>query len=267
MNGQAGSDGAASRAVHYRLVTVAVSSGCEMLRWSMQWHGLNFVEERHVPLFHVVRTLRLGAGKEVPIVITPDTVWQPLVGNLGAVDAFSRRSGGLYGPGLAERMANQQFLADLLTDVAKAIRQLFYHQLLPQRQVMIPLITNGAPLWERTVVRLIYPIWRRLLAAGMGITPATVAAAPGEIEAGLQLVEQRLAKQGTRYLAGAEVAGIDICVAALLAPLVLPARFGGVAPTVDQLPPDLADLVLATRARRAGVYVLDVYEVARDDTA
>ena len=249
----------------YRLITVSVSFGCEMIRWVMQRGGVAFVEEQHVPLFHLLRTLPLGGGKFVPVMVTDTTVWRDVPGILPALDARLPPDRNIYGTDLAERLANQALLGSLLGLFAAPTARYFYFYLLPMRSVMYPLMIDGAPAWQRVVLKSIWPLWRILLSRAMQLTPENIAAAPHGFETGFVSLETALAQRGSPFLGGNAPAGIDICIAALLAPFVLPTQFGGAAPMLDQLPTPLYALVQQSRQRPAGVYVLRVYEQARDD--
>ena len=86
----------------------------------------------------------------------------------------------------------------------------------------MPAVTDGVPAWERLIVRLFYPVWRRLLGRALDFSPAAIAAAPDSITAAFDLVEAELARRGTTFLGGESPSAIDVIFSALVAPLVLP---------------------------------------------
>ena len=55
----------------------------------------------------------------------------------------------------------------------------------------------------------------------------------------------------------------DIAFAAVAAPLILPEEFGGVMPGMQQLPDELAKVVVELRKTRAGQFILDLYQEDR----
>lgn len=249
--------------MNYRLISVSVSFGCEIIRWAMQRGGVDFIEEKHVPLFYLVRTLPLRAGKFVPVVIAGETVWQNVPGILAGLDARLPPDRNIYGSDIDERLANQALLEKLVTGLSTVTAQYFYSYLLPKRSVMFPLMIDGAPWWERTLLRFTYLPWRIIIAKAMQISPAVIAAAPRQFQTWFDLLESELSKRARPFFGGAAPAGVDICIAGLMASFVLPAQFDGAAPTIDQLPEDLYRLVQQSRQRPAGVYILKVYEHAR----
>ncbi len=52
-----------------RLLTIPVSHYCEKARWALERFNFNYIEEKHVPLFHVLANRKTGAGKVVPVLI------------------------------------------------------------------------------------------------------------------------------------------------------------------------------------------------------
>jgi glutathione S-transferase len=234
-----------------------------MARWLLQRAGIAYVEEMHAPLLHVIATLSVNGGLEAPVIVTSTEIWRPLVGVINAIDAVSPEGRRVYGETSRARSENQALLNEVLADVGSPVRQFMYNRILPMRSVMEPVATAGAPLWERLCVSWFYPIWRRLLAQALGISPQVVAAAPGLIWSGFDRVEAALRDRGGPFLGGESPCGVDIVIAAMLAPVVMPPEYGGRLPPFDQLPADLQAFVTEARSRIAGHYVLRVYREAR----
>jgi glutathione S-transferase len=242
-----------------KMISIIVSDGCELARWLLQRAGLPFVEELHAPFLHMLATLRVRGGLEVPVVVTPTGVWTTLAGLAEAIDARSPPGRKVFGETEAERLANAAFLQKLMDLSGAPLRRYVYRAVLPNKRSMYPLASYGAPAWERAVVYWFYPIWRRLLMAALGDTPEQRAAAPRLIEQSLAMVESELAARGGPFLAGAAPGGVDIVVAAVLSPAVFPPEYGGKYPRLEDVPQSLRDFILAVRARPAGRLVLETY--------
>ena len=253
----------AAPAPRYRLVTVAISNGCDLMRWLLDRAGLDFQEELHVPLLHVVATLRRRAGVEVPVIVAPGTIWKSPFGELDAIDAHAPAGAKVYGETIEERLENNAWLRRIIPSFYGYPRQYVYHYVLQDRHVMTPIAVYGAPWWERMVVRWLYWLWAPLLRRALGITPRVIADAPAALAKAMDDVAAELARRGTPFMAGAAPGGVDIVMATLIAPLVFPPEYGGMAPPLDEVKPVLRDWVLANRAHPAGVYGLAVYAANR----
>jgi len=236
----------------------------ELARWLFDRQGLPYREEAHAPMLHVAATLAAKGGVEVPVIVTPaGEVWKGARETLAGVDAASAPGARLFGEDPTERAANQAIVEELLTLLLQTVRRYVYHQVLPYPRVLYSTVTHRAPRWERGFVFLLYPVWRAMMAGGLGFKPDQLAEAPVLIERAMALVERELASRGTTYLGGDAPGVLDIVFSALAGPLVFPATYGARLPPFDELPPPLKAFVHATRARPAGELVLRTYKVAR----
>ncbi|HZK98863.1 MAG TPA: hypothetical protein VFC47_03095 [Caulobacteraceae bacterium] len=247
----------------YRVISIVVSQGCELARWLLERAGLPFVEQFHAPLLHVLATTRVNGGVEAPVVVTPDGVWVTLMGIMEGIDAHSPAGRKVFGESEGDRLENEAFLAQLMPLFGDPLRRYVYHLVLPNKRVMYPLASAGAPAWERAVVYWFYPVWRVLLSRALGDAPADIAAAPGIIEQGMALVDAELARRGGRYLAGEAQGGIDVVVAALMSPAVFPPQYGGRLPDLADVPSELRDFVTRNRDRPGGRLALATYASVR----
>lgn len=247
----------------YTIVSAAVSQGAEMVRWLMERAGLQFIEQQHAPLLHILATLPVHGGIEVPVVVAPDGTWQTTMGLLDKIDAHAPAGRKVYGKTEAERTANRAFITTLLPYFGHPLRRFVYNQVLPDKAIMYPISTFGAPTWERVVVDVFYPVWRWLLGLALGFSTDLLAEAPIMLRDGLGLVDAELARRGTPFLNGSVAGGLDVTVSAMMAPLVFPPNYGGQLPPLDRVSKTLHDFVDEARARPAGDLVKRTYETAR----
>ena len=251
-------------ATPYRMISARVSPMVELARWLFERQGLPYREEAHAPMLHVLATLAVKGGVEVPAVVTPNgTVWKGARDTLNGVDAASAPGQRLFGEDPVERTANQAFLERLLTLLLSNVRRYVYHEVLPYKRLLYPTATHRAPGWERAFVWWLYPVWRGLMGRGLGFTPELLAQAPVQIEEALAFVEAELAKRGTPFLGGAAPGVLDVVFSALAGPLVFPPNYGARLPPFENLPADLKAFVTRTRARPAGDLVQRTYDAAR----
>src|SRR3954452_11193599 len=135
--------------------------------------------------------------------------------------------------------------------------------MLPHKAMLCPVVADGAPLWERAFVYCLYPLWTKLAARRLELSPGLLAAAPGQIRETCDIIEAELARRGTLFVGGDNPGIVDIVFAALAAPVVFPPRYGAELPALDALPGEFKSFVEQLRARRAGQLVLDTYDAAR----
>src|SRR5438105_8086599 len=53
-----------------RLVTIPISHFCEKARWALDRAGVDYVEQRHLQLLHVLAARFAGGGRTVPVFVT-----------------------------------------------------------------------------------------------------------------------------------------------------------------------------------------------------
>ena len=135
---------------------------------------------------------------------------------------------------------------------------------LPLKSVLYPVVVDGAPLWERAFVYLLYPV----------VAQAGWLAASNSHPSFSRRRRDRSAKPAISWrpnspdavrdsLAGVDRASWISCSPPSPRRLVFPPRYGAMLPALDALPDDLKNFVGQMRARRAGRLVLDTYDEAR----
>jgi len=247
----------------HTIVSARFSPMAELTRWLFERGHISYHEEPHAPMLHALATRRRGSGHEVPVVVGAEGVWVGAHDILNGLDAKSRPDQRLYGESEEARAANRALVGKLIDFLIPAVPRLIFVHLLPLDRVLYPVAVAGAPLWERGLVFLFYPVWRRSMARDLDLSPDLVAQAPRHIRAACDLIEAELERRGTPFLGGDAPGIVDIVFAALMAPVVLPRRYGARLPPRDALPSPLKGFVTAMRARPSGRLVLETYETAR----
>ena len=242
------------------VVSARVNPAAELTRWLFERFRIAYHEQPHLPFLRTVATRREIDGVAV---VGPEDVWMGARETLEGLDAKSRPGQRLYGESDSERAANRAMIERLLDLLPRAVGRYVYAQMLPHRAVLYPVVADGAPLWERAFVYCFYPLWSRLAARRLELSPGLAAAVPGQIREACDIVEAELAKRGTRFVGGDNPGIVDFVFAALAAPLVFPPRYGAKLPALDALPGEFKSFVEQLRARRAGQLVLDTYDAAR----
>lgn len=247
----------------YVIVSARVSPMVELARWLFERHHIPYEEEGHAPLLHVPFTLRRKGGVEVPVIVSAASTWKGARETLHGLDSRLRAGERLFGDEADERQRNIAFVDQLLARLLLNVCRLAYFHLLPIKRSVFPVATDGVPAWERAIVWIFFPIWRRLMGRALDFSRAAVGAAPGYIAEAFDLVEAALQARGTRFLGGNAPNAIDIIFSALVAPLTLPIGYGSKLPKLEELPSALRRFVDSLQARRGGQLVFDTYAAAR----
>jgi glutathione S-transferase len=168
--------------------------------------GLAYTEERWVVGVHAVRARRIAKGTTLPILVAGSDVIQ----GSGLILDWTGMPGSA--PALEQRFEER---------VGVLVRQFIYAGTLGvvgsgDRDALFDGISAGQAL----LGRLMWPITRRLMVAGMNARPALLPELEQNITAELDWFEDQLA--GRQYLVGDRFGRADLSAASLLAPLARP---------------------------------------------
>jgi glutathione S-transferase len=244
-----------------RLITIPFSHYCEKARWALQWCGVAFREESHLPLLHLLPARRAG-GRTLPILVRPGE--PSLVDSTEIVcfaDAQAAPARRLFPDGSA-RFDAERLEDDFDERLGPATRLWVYAHGLAHPQKLRRAVAPSLTLTQARALPLLLPLARPLIRRRYGIVDARVRAAEATIEAVFAEVGARLS--GRRYLVGDRFGAADLTFAALAAPVLLPSRHPSLAAASDELPPAMGRLVEKLRATVAGAWVLRLYEEHRD---
>jgi cytochrome P450/glutathione S-transferase len=240
----------------HRMISYGVSPYAELARWVMDRRGAEYREESHVPLLHF---LVVRQKDELPGLVVPEG----LLPNARAIlDYWEARST------CAERLIPDgdpeigPLLDRFYWKTGMAVRRWAYSYVLPERAPMLRTWKRGAPLWERAVATMFYPVMKWIMTKGIQITPTAAAESMVEIDDAFAMVADRL-KDGRRYLTGDRLTAADVAFAALTGPALFPDGYAGALPTLDELPAAMRADVLRLRETPAGQFTLRLYREDR----
>lgn len=241
----------------YRLISYAVSPYSEFARWCMDRIAVEYREESHVPMLHAlfVRSMDLLPGLVVPERLLTNAreilaYWQSRVPGEEAL--------------IPKRDADDvhALVEHFYWKTGMAVRRWAYYYMLPDRRGTLRCWHRGAPLWEKVVSTIFYPVMRAIMGKAMQLTPAAPQESMAEIDDSFRMVEQRLS-DGRRYLTGDRLTAADIAFAALVGPALLPEGYAGPLPTLAELPTAMRDQVVRLRQTVAGQFALRLYREDR----
>ena len=248
---------------HPLMISVAVSPYVELARWTLDRLGVQYVEERHAPVFNTLAARRHRGSTMVPVL---DIGESSLTDGRQVVDYYEQRAPAqlrLY-PDDPTVAAEAKALFDECYDVlGVAVRAWAYAYQLPQRGPTTRAWIDGAPLHERVIVPLVYPLIRRRLATGLKLHAGSIPEQRVVIDASLARIAAHLA-DGRRYLAGDRLTAADLALATMFSPAVLPAGYRGPLPVFDELPEPMQREIEQYRAHPLGQLALRLYAEERD---
>jgi glutathione S-transferase len=245
------------------LLTIPFSHYCEKARWALDFTGFPYVEEGHVPGLHRLAVDRTGSPHtSVPVLVTGSRVLGDSTEILQHADAVAPDEKKLYPADADTRREVVALEEDLDERLGPHIRRVMYFYLLPLRRLTLALMDQHTPWWERTSVRLVFPLLRAGMRRFMSIDERTAIQSRDEVRSFFDEIERRLA-DGRRYLVGDRFTAADLTLAALAGPAVVPTEHCIRFPAVDTLPEPARELVRETQERPVGDFLRRMYQEHR----
>lgn len=243
------------------LITFPPSLDCELGRFLLTHYQIPHREERHAFIFCFFPTLWHGHTVQFPVLYSDSY----RLGNAREmIDYFEPRS-----PAdrrlLPDSDDPQQAKADwdyYNNTLGTAVSVFGYYLLLKNREIMIDPLSNGAPKFEVTAVRVAYPIFAGLLRVLLKLNASHAESALGEIRKIMQQVDERLS-DGRPYLMGDHFSLSDMAFAVAAAPIVWPDEYGGKLPPLADTPPEIRNAAAEMREHPAGQFALRIYRERR----
>jgi glutathione S-transferase len=244
------------------LLTIPISHYCEKARWALERVGVAYRERAHVQAIHRLAALRAGGGLTVPVFVCAEGVLADSEEILAWADRRAPAGRELY-PSDHEQAAEVRRLeTDFNAGLGPQGRCWMYQQLRERRDLAISYGCAGVPAWERTTLRVAYPLLIAIVAHVLDVTPTTAANAEIQVRTTFDEIGKRLA-DGRPYLCGERFTAADLTFAALAAPMLMPAGYGVALPPTSELPPHAAKVVRELRAHPAGVHASAMYAQER----
>lgn len=243
-----------------RLITIPLSHYCEKARWALDHAGIEYVEDVHVPLLHRRHTAKVGA-RSVPVLVTPERTYPDSGSIVKYADEHARRDPLLpRNASLRQEAVEMELYLD--RELGVHARRWAYGELLGRTALLAPHFTAGTPLLERliapVVVRIVQPMIRR----GYRVSEESARDSLQRVRDVFRWIDEKLADDRP-YLVGESFGAADLTFASLAAPLLLPPRYGGSLPRIEDVPDSMRRVVHEFRTTRPGRFALAMYEKHR----
>jgi glutathione S-transferase len=244
-----------------RLYTFAISHYAEKARWALDYKQVAYQERRLMPGLHLLVTKRIAPASCVPILADEGRIVQGSSAIIDHTDARwpERR----LTPDLpAERERSIELEQWLDRELGETIRRAFYLHALRDRDLVVPLFTQGAPRWGPLFYRVAFPIVAGRIRAMYGIRPEREAADWAKLDAVFERIDELLIDR--RYLVGDRFSRADLTLAALAGPLYSPPEHPIHRPIAeDRYPARIVELRARWLGGRAHEHVTRMYREHR----
>jgi glutathione S-transferase len=234
-----------------RLITIPISHYCEKARWALDRAGLEYVEEPHLQMIHMVHSRRAGGKGTVPVLVTDREVLTE------SADIVRWACPDLY-----PTTEVAELEAHFDSELGPHGRLWMYHRTLPQPKLVRRYAPTGVPAWERRAMPVFLPLVDYLIRRHLGITDAMAADSRARVLVVFDDVAGRLA-DGRRFLTGDAFTAADLAFGALAAAVVVPEGYGVPLPQPDELGEPFAGEVRLLREHPAGRFALRLYAEVR----
>ncbi len=255
----------------HRLITLSFSHYNDKARWALQYCGVPFREERHMPGFSSAavalatrgrggRADRVSTRFSTPVLICADgqhVADSTDIAKFASSQATPART--LFPSAEVDELV--QRFGDRLGPYTRLVA---YFHALRHDGLLQRLANRNVTRREARLFSLVYPVGKRALSRSLGLSRDSAERATERIDDEVAFAMSRLGASG--FLVGDHFTAADLTFAAMLAPAILVSPeegYGGALPTIDELDLEAQTLVARYRDQAAGEYALRMYREHR----
>jgi glutathione S-transferase len=245
------------------LIVIPISHYCEKARWALERAEIDYVEERHLQVFHHFYTLKAGGGLTTPVLRFDDG---RAIGESSKILAWTdtqiEPDRWLYPADIAPRVRAIEHWLDVT--LGPDGRAWMYGQMLGTPSLIERYGLEGLPPFERNAFKFVFGSFKYYLAARVRMqnTNPDISSLRGIYDE----IADRL-EDGRPYLCGDRFTAADLTFAALSAALILPDKYGVTLPSIDELPEAMQPFIREFREHPAGQFAQRIIETERPTPA
>jgi glutathione S-transferase len=227
----------------------------EKVRWALDHKRIPHVRRALLPGVHAVAARRLTGDCDTTPVLTLDGV--SIGDSTRIIEELEARwpAPALYPADAGERRRALELEEFFDEQLGPHIRVAVYQELLPYRDLVLPLFTHNQPWAARTLLRIAFPVLRIGMRRALSINAAAAFQSRALTVAAMDHLERELQPSG--YLVGDRFTIADLTAASLFYPIVRPATFPY--PSVTNPPPQARAFLDSLAARPGGRWVERMY--------
>ncbi|HET8702133.1 MAG TPA: glutathione S-transferase C-terminal domain-containing protein [Nitrococcus sp.] len=242
------------------LVTLLPSTDVDLGRWLLQHYAVSYQERPHAPVFHALALKWYGfSADDYPLFVAGVDKIPTIDKLLPYLEARAPAERRLLPEDAALR---EQVIAaghEYRFGLGGGVVDWAYYNFLPHRRLTSAAFTTGVPWFEKLLVPLAYPLIRRLMTRALRLDAAKAEQGLAAVRAGFDRVDAQLA-DGREFLYGEHLTYADLAFAAAAAPMVLARGYGGHLPSIEEVTPQMQEVMRALRARPAGAFIQQMYD-------
>lgn len=203
------------------LYQFSVSHYCEKARWALDYKGISYRVRNLLPGRHIKTIRAIAPETSVPVLQIDDKYIQGSDQIISYLDQhYPDKRLTPDDPELLKQVLQwERFAADKIAD---PLLSFFYHFLLQEPKILIPLLSRGGPWYGPLWLNLGFSTLNRRMRGAYQINSRTAQVAMLVVDKAIKHLESHLTTH--TYLAGEYFTRADLSVAALLSPLVQPER-------------------------------------------
>ena len=243
------------------LITFPPSLDSELSRFLLTHYQIPHREHRHTLILSSFATLWHGYTVRFPLLYSDSYRLNTVRKMIDYFDPRSPAARKLLPPGDNLEQAKADWTCFNNT-LGYATAVFGYYHLLKLREVMIIPLSDGAPEFEVSAVRLAYPVFAGFLRVSLRLTASRAEKSLDEIRKIMGMVNERLS-DGRPFLMGDHFSLSDMAFAVSAAPAVWPDEYGAKLPRLADTPPPIQDAVAEMREHPAGQFALRIYRQHR----
>lgn len=200
-----------------------ISHYCEKARWALDYKGVDYRLQNHLPGLHIKKIRKVADKTTVPVLEHDGKYIQGSAAIIAHLD--DQFPGKPLTPSEATpRSQALEWERYFDADLGPHVRRFCYDTLLQHPKLVVPMLAQGGPIWGRPFLRLMFPKLQKIMRKTMKIREPEVRQSQQALESVLERLNQAL--EGKDYLVGGRFTRADLTAASLLAPLFMPEGYG-----------------------------------------
>ncbi|CAO3649635.1 unnamed protein product [Cunninghamella echinulata] len=251
-----------------RLVTFKVSHYCEKTRWALDYVGIPYVEECHIPVIHRFTYIKNGFFSiTAPLYVPYQKGYPRTLKNSPLILQYcndNSKNGKKLLPSDPKLVKEINALEKIFDDdLGPTTRRWVYYYFIDNKAAILKLLSGGVePGIETSILDRGYYVIKSMMRMRLGVSKKGRDEAEKKIDSIFQMVEDRLS-DGRRYLVGDSLSTADITFASLASPVLGPEEIPFYFENKDIFPKEAEDIIMKYRESVAGQFALRLYKEHR----